>query len=102
MSEPSSGWLKSEDWWSVWIGLIIFLLSLGMIAGADLLGWGAQLKVWLTPTPAVKPVSAAYNDLPGYLSILLTYVFLLIVMSFRAKFCMPLNFIGFCKFSKKN
>ena len=86
MSEPSSGWLKSEDWWSVWIGLVIFLLSLGIIGGADILGWGAQLKVWLTPTKAVSPVSAAYKDLPGYLSVLMTYAFLLIVLSFGAKF----------------
>ena len=27
----------SEDWLSVWIGLLIFVLSLGVVAGMDIL-----------------------------------------------------------------
>ena len=37
---------KTEDWWSVWLGLFIFLLSLGSLAGLDLLGWAITPKVW--------------------------------------------------------
>jgi len=29
----------SEDWLSVWIDLGVFALALGLLAGADLLGW---------------------------------------------------------------
>lgn len=33
------GFLKNEDWWAVWLGLLIFSLGAGQIAGVDLLGW---------------------------------------------------------------
>jgi len=36
----------SEDWLSVWIGLLIFLLSLALLARADLLGWVVTTSVW--------------------------------------------------------
>ena len=37
----------SEDWLAVWGGLLIFALSLGVMAGVDLLGWGVKTQVWL-------------------------------------------------------
>ena len=37
----------SEDWLAVWGGLLIFALSLGVLAGVDLLGWGVKTQVWL-------------------------------------------------------
>jgi len=36
----------SEDWLSVWIGLGVFALALGLLAGADLLGWAVRTSVW--------------------------------------------------------
>ena len=35
-------WLRTEDAWAVWIGLTIFALSLALLAGVDLLGWGVK------------------------------------------------------------
>src|SRR5205085_5529173 len=32
----------SEDWLAVWIGLLVFTLSLGLLFGADLLGWAVK------------------------------------------------------------
>ena len=35
----------SEDWLSLWIGLLVFVLSLGVLAGADILGWAVTTSV---------------------------------------------------------
>lgn len=42
----TSGMLETEDWWSVWIGLFFFLLSLTTIWGVDLVGWMARPRPW--------------------------------------------------------
>ncbi len=67
----------SEDWLAVWIGLGIFTLSLGVLAGVDLLGWGVNTNVWLRPSQVLTPASTAYAGCPGLLSLLATYLFLL-------------------------
>ena len=36
----------SEDWLAVWIGLLVFVLALGLLAGADILGWVVTTAVW--------------------------------------------------------
>ncbi len=74
----------SEDWLSVWIGLFIFVLSLGSFAGADLLGWGVTTAVWTDLSKALAPVSKAYASLSGVGSLVATYLFLLILMTLGA------------------
>lgn len=74
---PPPALLASEDWWSVWLGLAIFLLSTGVLFGVDLLGWAAKSQVWLSPSLAVAPVSAAFAPVTAAGSILATYLFLL-------------------------
>ena len=49
----------NEDWLAVWIGLGIFALSLGTLAGVDLLGWSVTTKVWTDMAKALAPVSDA-------------------------------------------
>src|SRR5262249_2633947 len=71
----------TEDWWAVWIGLTVFCLSLGTLAGVDLLGWGVATSVWLNLGKAMAPVSKAYGGMPGFVSLLLTYLFMLAVLS---------------------
>ena len=83
---PKTGLLDSEDWWSVWIGLTIFFLSLGVLGGADILGWAAKMNVWLTPDKAVGSVSSGYAGLPGWGAVIATYLFLLGIMTLGAKF----------------
>jgi uncharacterized membrane protein YadS len=73
-----------EDWLAVWGGLLIFALSLGVVAGADLLGWGVKTQVWLHLPGALAPVSKSYAALPGVLSLLATYGFLLVTTALGA------------------
>jgi uncharacterized membrane protein YadS len=69
------GRFASEDWWAVWLGLILVGLALPAAFGADTLGWVAKIDVWLDPMKGFAPVSKAYAALPGLASVLLTFLF---------------------------
>ena len=71
----------SEDWLSVWIGLLVFVLALGMLAGTDVLGWVVTTSVWTDLSKALNPVSKAYSALGGVGALVATYVALLVVMT---------------------
>ena len=62
--ETKKAWL-SEDWLALWLGLFIFVLSLGAFQGADILGWGASTSVWNEVSKSTKPVSIAYQNVKG-------------------------------------
>ncbi|MEI7733342.1 MAG: putative sulfate exporter family transporter [Verrucomicrobiota bacterium] len=66
----------SEDWLAFWTGLAVFILSLGVFGGVDLLGFGAKVGTWTDLSKAVTPVSAAFKWLPGWGAIVATYLFL--------------------------
>ncbi len=70
--------LLSEDWLSLWLGLFIFLLSLGVIFNIDLLGWGVKTSTWVNLSSAFTTVSKTYSALSPFFSILFTYLFMLI------------------------
>src|SRR5712671_5896303 len=71
----------SEDWLSVWIGLLVFVLALGMSAGTDTLGWVVTTGVWTDVSKALNPVSKAYSGLGGMGALIATYAALLVVMT---------------------
>ena len=75
----------SEDWLAVCIGLLVFVLSLGLMFGADILGWAVTTAVWTSPAKALAPVSKVYANLPPLVSLVGTYVFLLVVLLAGAK-----------------
>src|SRR5215467_7353405 len=74
----------SEDWLSVWIGLLVFVLALGVLAGADLLGWVVTTAVWTDAGKALSPLSKAYSGLGGIGALVATYAALLAVMTVGA------------------
>ena len=41
-----SGMLTTEDWWAVWLGLIMFAAGMMSIWGIDLVGWMTKTKTW--------------------------------------------------------
>ncbi len=77
-------WFQTEDWWAVGIGLVVFALSLPVVAGVDLLGWAVATSSWVDISTAMAPASKAYAGLPGVVSLLLTYLFMLGLMSVGA------------------
>jgi uncharacterized membrane protein YadS len=92
VTTQSVGWSRrvqpapriNEDWLSVWIGLAIFILGLGMLGGIDLLGWAVNTSVWIDPGLALGTVSKSYAALGGPGALLLTYVALLAVLTVAA------------------
>ncbi|MGH8687055.1 MAG: putative sulfate exporter family transporter, partial [Burkholderiales bacterium] len=79
MNDKSQG--LSEDWLSVGIGLLIFVLSLGVLGGADLLGWVVGTHVWTDFSKALGTNSKTYAGLGGVGALIATYVALLVVMT---------------------
>jgi uncharacterized membrane protein YadS len=77
---------KTEDWWSVWIGLFVFVVSLFTMAGVDLLGWGVKTNVWMDLSKALGVASKNYASMPGWMALILTYLFMLIITTVGAKF----------------
>ena len=63
MEEKAKG--ISEDWLALWLGLFIFILSLGTFGGMDILGWGVNTAVWTDPARAMSPISKTYQVVKG-------------------------------------
>jgi uncharacterized membrane protein YadS len=78
------GLFKTEDWWAVWIGMFIFVLSLFYLAGADLLGWVARAGIWTDLSKSYVPFSKNYSALSGLASLILTYLAFLILLTIGA------------------
>jgi uncharacterized membrane protein YadS len=74
----------SEDWLSLIIGLAIFVLALGPLAGVDILGWVVTTSVWSDIAAALGPVSRTYATLGGFGALIATYVGLLAALSLAA------------------
>jgi uncharacterized membrane protein YadS len=79
--EEMNGKGLTEDWLSLILGLVIFVLSLALVINVDLLGWVVTTSVWANIGTALAPVSKAYAGLGGVGSLLATYVGLLVLMT---------------------
>ncbi len=83
MAEKTTG--ISEDWLSLWLGLFIFVLSLGVFVGMDLLGWGWKVNVWTNITQSMGPVSKELKGLSGLSALFITYLFFMFIMGIGAR-----------------
>ena len=63
MEEKKQG--ISEDWLSFILGLVVFILSLGVFAGTDILGWATSNKVWTDVSKSIAPVAKQYQTVKG-------------------------------------
>ncbi|MFI5378728.1 MAG: putative sulfate exporter family transporter [Tepidisphaerales bacterium] len=66
----------SEDWLSLWTGLAVVLLSMGVFLGADLLGFGAKVGTWTELPKAITPAAASFTWMPAWLAVVSTYLFM--------------------------
>jgi hypothetical protein len=73
-----------EDWLSVIIGLLIFVLALAGLANVDLIGWVVTTSVWSNFGQALGPASKAYGALGGFGALVATYAALLVALSAAA------------------
>ena len=80
-SISAPGRALTEDWLSVAIGLLIFVLALAGLAGKDLLGWAVTASIWTDASQALKTASNAYASLGGTGALIATYAALLIVLT---------------------
>jgi len=71
----------SEDWLAVVIGLLLFVLSLGVIGGVDILGWVVTTSVWTDVSKALAPASKGFAQLGGVGALIATYGALLVIMT---------------------
>src|SRR2546430_16526536 len=55
----------SEDWLSVVIGLVIFVLALAVLANVDLIGWVVTTSAWSNLGQALGTASKTYACLGG-------------------------------------
>ena len=70
----------SEDWLSLCLGLFVFVLSLGLFFGLDLLGWGVKTNVWMNISESISSISKNYEGMAGLVPLLLTCLFLLFIV----------------------
>ena len=78
------GWFATEDWWAVWLGLLLVALPLPLLAGQDTLGWVAKANVWIDPAKSLTPVGKGYAALPGAVSLALTFLLVLCLVTLGA------------------
>ena len=76
--------LISEDWLSLWLGLFVFVLSLGIFVNIDTLGWGIKTNVWTDIFKSTSTVSKTYESIPGIISIILTSPLVMLFKNLRA------------------
>src|SRR5260221_6213420 len=74
----------SEDWLSVIIGLVIFVLALAVLANVDLIGWVVPPSVWSIFGQALGTAPRTYAPPGGAGAFLATYVALLAPLSAAA------------------
>jgi uncharacterized membrane protein YadS len=82
MAEKTKG--ISEDWLSLWLGLFIFVLSLGVFVGVDLLGWGLKVNVWTDLSKGLATLNKDLKGISGLGALFLTYVFFMFIMGIGA------------------
>jgi len=78
-------YFSTEDWWAVWIGLFVFALSLFNLAGVSLMGWAVKTNVWMDLSKALDIVAPKSWAVPGFVGLVLTYLFMLVITSVGAK-----------------
>ncbi len=81
----SSLW-KKEDWWALWLGLLLFIISLTFLATKfNPLGFVPRVAIWLDPTKSIRIIGGEAWEWVGAVgSILLLYLVMLTICTIGA------------------
>lgn len=79
MAEKRLSFFKSEDWWALLLGVLIFALALGVMFGHDILGWVVIPKMWTRLPAALTTVAKPFGALGGFNALILTWLLLLLL-----------------------
>ena len=60
-----SGMARTEDWWAVWLGLIMFMASVSSLWGLELTGWMAKPETWVWEKFSMASGIIVTGDLSG-------------------------------------
>jgi uncharacterized membrane protein YadS len=71
---------KKEDWWALWIGLLLFFLSLPAYSKVNLLGWIPGGRGWVDVTKSIGFGAAGPSDPTAWLGLIGVWIFLLIIL----------------------
>jgi uncharacterized membrane protein YadS len=90
----SSGMFSTEDWWSVWVGLALYVAGLAALLGVDLVGWMPRTRPWeWTDTVGafawskwLAPAGATYAGWHPVVSWLTAYVIFIGLFTLGARF----------------
>ena len=90
----TDGMLTSEDWWAVWLGLIMFFAGGMTIWGLDLVGWMTKTGTWefthlledFSWNNLLKPAGKTYVELHPLLSLFITYFVFTVLTAIGAFF----------------
>ena len=74
----------TEDWWAVWLGLLLVALAMPVTAGFDALGWVVKTNVGSRPARPWSHSPRPMRMCRGSLSLALTFLFLLALVSVGA------------------
>ncbi len=94
-----SGMARTEDWWAVWLGLIMFMASVSSLWGLELTGWMAKPETWVWEKFSIEGVlkSSGKPEWHPALSLLVTYLVftaLTCLAAWSMKFDLKQFFIG--------
>ena len=78
--------LTTEDWWAVWLGLLMVMLALLYIAGAgvDLVGWVTQPKTWIDPAKSFNVAGKSYKSIGALGGFIVTYIIFTVLTTIGA------------------
>ncbi len=94
----TDGMFTTEDWWAVWVGLILFGAGLLSIWGIDAVGWMAKTKTWewssFWSDPSFNQLlgvahgkaGKAYEGWSGFGALMMTYLVFCAVTTMGAYF----------------